>query len=89
LGALLSSEKKFAEAETVIRQGLGVDANSWRGHYELARALFGQNRAEEAEASAVQTLPGGSDFAPLYLLLGNIHIQKHDYAALKQDMETY
>ncbi len=73
----------------MIRQGLGVDANSWRGHYELARALFGQNRAEEAEASAVQTLPGGSDFAPLYLLLGNIHIQKHDYAALKQDMETY
>src|SRR4029077_18712120 len=52
LGAILDGRRKFAEAESVIRQGLDLDPDSWTGHYYLGMALFGLNRLQDAEQSA-------------------------------------
>ena len=41
LAALLTDSKRYAEAETIARKGVAADKSSWRGPFELARALSG------------------------------------------------
>jgi Carboxypeptidase regulatory-like domain/Tetratricopeptide repeat len=89
LASLFSDNGRYAEAEPVARQGLTLDSNPWSGHFELARALLGLKRPDDAEKSAAEARNRRPDFPPLHLLLANIHIQKHDYPALVADLDTY
>jgi tetratricopeptide (TPR) repeat protein len=89
LAALLTDKKHFEEAATTARQGISVDASSWRGPFELARALTALKQTEEAEKSAQQSRDLMPDNPPVYLLLANIHIQKKDYPALLRDLDDY
>ena len=75
LAALLSDLKRFPEAETSARKGISADKSSWRGPFELARALTALNQTEEAKKSAEQSRDLMPDNAPVYLLLANIHIR--------------
>src|SRR5271165_31068 len=52
LAALLTDTKRYAEAETISRKAISVDKSSWRGPFELARALIRMNQIDEAEKSA-------------------------------------
>ena len=79
LGAILDDQEKFAEAMTVIRNGLNLDPESWTGHYYLGLALFGLNRLEEAENSAREALLRKADFPKAHLLLADIHSREKDY----------
>jgi tetratricopeptide (TPR) repeat protein len=87
LGAILDDHKNFAEAESVIRKGLSLDPNSWRGHYYLALALFGLNRLADAEQSAQEALRRKPDFPEAQLLLSNIHSHEEDYRSLVSDLK--
>ena len=89
LSALLTDTKRYAEAETTARQGIATDSSSWRGPFELARALNALKRPEEAEKSAQQARDIMPDNPPVYLLLANIHIQRKNYAALIRDLDEY
>ncbi len=89
LAEILSDENRFAEAEQTARQAIAADTNSPRGHYELARALAGLKRDEEAEASAVKARDLQSDSPPVHLLLANIHRRLHNYPGLLQDLDAY
>jgi Flp pilus assembly protein TadD len=89
LAAILTDTKRFAEAETTARQGISIDATSWRGPFELARALNSLKRPEDAEKSAKQSRDLMPDNPPVYLLLANIHIQRKDYPALMRDLDEY
>ena len=89
LAALLTDTKRFAEAEASARQGISADSSSWRGPFELARALNALKRPEEAEKSAQQARDIMPDNPPVYLLLANIHIQRRDYPALLRDLDDY
>jgi tetratricopeptide (TPR) repeat protein len=89
LAAIESDTKRFAEAEPVARRGISVDASSWRGPFELARALTGLKKAEEAEKYAEKSRDLMPDNPPVYLLLANIHIQKKDYPGLVRDLDDY
>jgi Tfp pilus assembly protein PilF len=89
LASLLCDNQKFAEAEPLARRGLELDANAWRGHFELARTLLGLKRLEAAEKSAQEARTRNSAFPPLYLVLANIHINRRDYPALVEDLDTY
>ena len=89
LAAILSDTKRFAEAETMSRKGISVDSSSWRGPFELARALAALKKTDEAEKSAQQSRDLMPDNAPVYLLLANIHIQRKDYNALVRDLDDY
>ena len=86
LGAILDDHKNFAEAESVIRKGLSLDPDSWRGHYYLALALFGLNRLADAEQSAQQAFRRKPDFPEAQLLLSNIHSHEKDYRSLVSDL---
>ncbi len=89
LAAIYTDTKRFAEAEILARKGIAVDSSSWRGPFELARALNALKRPEEAEKNAQQARDLMPDNAPVYLLLANIHIQRKDYAALLRDLDAY
>ena len=88
LSGLLSDQKQYQEAETFARKALEVDGGSWRGPFELARALFGLKQTGEAEQRAVQARDLNPDNPEIYSLLANIHINRHDIAALAKDLDT-
>jgi tetratricopeptide (TPR) repeat protein len=89
LAAILTDMKRYEEAESVSRRGVSVDASSWRGPFELARALTALKKTDEAEKSAQKSRDLMPDNPPVYLLLANIHIQRKDYAALLRDLDDY
>ena len=89
LAAIMTDTKRFKEAETISRRGISVDSSSWRGPFELARALNALKQPEEAEKTAQQSRDLMPDNPPVYLLLANIHIQRKDYAALLRDLDDY
>ena len=89
LGSMLNNKKKFAEAQPLLRRGLELDRYDWHGHYELAHALLGSNRLDDAEAGAQQARTLRSDLPAVHLLLAEIHREKRDYAALLSDLDEY
>jgi protein O-GlcNAc transferase len=89
LGAILDEHEKFGEAESVIRRGLDLAEDSWRGHYYLALALFGLNRLVEAEESAREALRLKTDFPEAHLLLAEVHSREEDYRSLVSDLNEY
>jgi tetratricopeptide (TPR) repeat protein len=89
LAAIYTDTKRFAEAEALARKAITADTSSWRGPFELARALNALKKPEEAEKNALQARDLMPDNAPVYLLLANIHIQRKDYPALLRDLDDY
>ena len=89
LAGLLNNTKRFSEAEALSRQGVALEGSSWHGHFEMARALAGLKRPEEAEKSATQARDLKPDNPAVYLILANIHIQLRDYATLLKDLDSY
>lgn len=89
LGAILCNKQAFEEAEPLLRRGLELDANSWRGHFELARAEYGRKNLDVAEKDALEARTRKTGDPQVHLLLANIHIQKRNYAALLEDLDAY
>lgn len=89
LAGILNNTKRYSEAEPLARQGVALDASSWHGHFELARALNALKRPEDAAKSANQSRDLKPDNPAVYLLLANIHIQLRDRVALKKDLDDY
>src|ERR1700730_9903435 len=89
LAGLLNNAKRFPEAEALSRKGVELDQSSWHGHFEMARALSGLKRPEEAEKSATMARDLKPDNPAAYLVLANIHIQLRNYVALLKDLDTY
>ena len=89
LAALQTDTKHFTEAQDTARRGISVDSSSWRGPFELARALTALKQTDEAEKNALKSRDVMPDNPPVYLLLANIHIQRKDYPALLRDLDDY
>jgi tetratricopeptide (TPR) repeat protein len=89
LGAILDTQKKFAEAMTVIRKGLDLEPESWTGLYYQSLALFGLDRLEEAENNVREALRLKTDFPEAHLLLADIHSREEDYSSLVNDLTEY
>jgi len=89
LSMLLNDQNRSADAEPVARQALAAEPKAWRGHYELARALFSQQHVAEAEAAASTARDLKPENPDVYLLLSEIHRSTHNAPALLQDVNTY
>jgi tetratricopeptide (TPR) repeat protein len=89
LSGMLNNARRFSEAETLARKGVGLDPTSWRGHLELARALLGLKRLEDAEKDAIESRDLKPTNPSVYLILANIHIQRNDRAGLLKDLDGY
>ena len=89
LASLLAGQGKFAEAETLARQGLVDAPGNWAANYELARALMGLHHADDAEKCIREALKARPDMPDAYLLLANIHMNRSDDASLIQDLDNF
>ncbi|HXX21293.1 MAG TPA: tetratricopeptide repeat protein [Candidatus Acidoferrum sp.] len=90
LGVILCDDhKNFAEAETVIRDGLNIDPTDAAGHFALAWLLYTTNRLPEAEASARDSIFYAPNSPLPYALLAEIHLRENNRPALVQDLDTY
>lgn len=89
LGLLLCRRGEYAEAETVIRNGLDVDGGAATGHLFLSLVLFHMNRLEEAEKSAREALLRKPGFAGAYLVLADVHARRGEYGMQLHDLDAY
>ena len=89
LAAMLTEQRQFADSEKLLRAGLLMAPDAWNGQIELARVLLATNRFAEAEQSALAARKTKPDFAPVYILLANIHHQQGKNEAVLDDLNTY
>lgn len=89
LSALLCVQRKFAEAEPIIRKALELDPGFYPGHFTLAWALFGLNRLDEAEKNARETVLREPNLTLAHLLLADIYIRRPDYTAASGELGAY
>jgi tetratricopeptide (TPR) repeat protein len=89
LASVLSEQQKYADAEAAARQGVEGEPKSGAAHYELARALLGQGKSEEAETEAKASLEQTKNLPQNYLLLAGICANRGDTAAAIQDLDDY
>jgi hypothetical protein len=89
LASMFADKDRFAEAEPLARQGLAIQPDSYRGHYELARALFGEGLPVDAEQSALEAKKLQPGFARLYILLANIQLRLGRNESVIQNLDTY
>ncbi len=74
----------FGESEISYRKGVLKDSTSFAAQYDLASSLYRQERYDEAEKSlkAIEkAAPLNRDAASYYYNLGDVALQKQDYAA--------
>jgi tetratricopeptide (TPR) repeat protein len=89
IAALLTNDKKFVEAMESARVGLAIDADSWRGHFELARALLGVGQAEDAAKSIERARTLKPDYPDVHLVSANINLRRRDGLALLRDLDEF
>ena len=89
LAEMLNDQNRFMEAGPLARQAVIIQETSWRGYLALARSLAGLKRANEAEVCAFKSEALNPNDAQIFLVLGNIHIQQHKYAAVIKDFDNY
>jgi len=89
LAGLLNGGKRFSEAEATARQCLALDEASWHGHVELAQALFGLGKLDEALTNALRARDLEPKNPKTFLLLANVHGAERNYAAFMQDVDSY
>jgi tetratricopeptide (TPR) repeat protein len=89
LASMFNSEKRFSDAEPLLRKVIALDASSWRGQFELAAALSGLQRFGDALVSASAARDLKPDNPQIYLLLYNLHIRTDDFPAALRDTENY
>jgi hypothetical protein len=89
LSALLASEKRYADAEPLARKAVDIAPESWHAQSELAQALLGLDRADEAEKYAQAAAELQPNNSTLPLLLADIHMILHNDPALLDDLNKY
>jgi tetratricopeptide (TPR) repeat protein len=89
LGSMLCDHGEFAAAESPIRRGLELDPNSWVARLYLARALFGQQRWDEAEESAQELILLNPQVREAYLVLAGVHFHQNKEVAALNDLDEY
>lgn len=89
LATVLTDAKRYSEAETLARKAVELDGNSWQSQLQLARALYGLNRLDDAQQSADEAAKLQPDHAETYLVLANIHGKMLDYTRLVEDLNNY
>lgn len=89
LAEMLNDDGRFNDAQDFSRRCATQDDSSWRCDLELARSLAGLKHPADAEAVATKASELNPNNAGTFLVLGNIHIQEHKFAAVVKDFDTY
>jgi len=86
---LLNDTRDFVNAAPLARQDIALEDMTWRGYFQLARALLGLKQIPEAEKNARKAQQLNPQDRQIYVILTNIHIAKRDYPAVLDDIDSY
>ena len=89
MGYVFYLQGKTSEAESIIRRGLELDANSADGYVILGMTLLRQNRADEAEQSAREAVLRNPNLANAYLVLADACARKRNYREQIEGLDAY
>jgi tetratricopeptide (TPR) repeat protein len=89
LAILVLDKGQNAEGEKMARHGLELEPQSWKGEFELGRALLGEDRLADAQKSAEKSRTLNPNFPGVYRLLAIIHLRQKDNAAAIADLDAY
>lgn len=89
LADVLNDVGDYSNAVPLAKQVATLDASSWHGYFESARALLGLKQYKEAETNAKKAMELTPKNMQVYVILTNIHIGMHDYPSAVQDIDRY
>jgi tetratricopeptide (TPR) repeat protein len=87
LGEVCWRQKRYADAEKLLLEGLKLDDKAWHGQFTLARLYWEMGDVMKAAQPAGRTLQLKPDFAEAHLLAGNIllKLQQQQRAVMEYD----
>jgi len=85
----LCGQRKYAEAEPIIRRALELAPGLHPGKLILAWVLFGLNHLDQAERIDREVLVQDPTLAPAHLLLSDIYNRRSDYSAALSELDAY
>jgi outer membrane protein assembly factor BamD (BamD/ComL family) len=89
MAGLLNNKRAFDDALAIGKKGYAIDDNSWRGNFEIARALIGLKRGDEALPYAKKAVEADPANSQMYVVLMNANIASHDYPAALATIDTF
>jgi tetratricopeptide (TPR) repeat protein len=89
LADLYASQRRFPEAEDVIRAESKRNPAEGDPFFALARIYFDQGRMKEAEAAGLEAHSRSHRAADVHLLLAKIYLAANNYPALATQLQTY
>jgi tetratricopeptide (TPR) repeat protein len=89
MSMLLCSQRKYVEAEPIIRRAVELAPNVRPGKLILGWVLFGLKRVDQAERIDRDLLVQDPTLAPAHLLLSDIYNHRNDYAAALSELDAY
>jgi len=88
-GIILLNQKRLAEAEQAVKQGLTYASDSPIGYYYLGRISIEAGNAEQALASFDRAITSNPSFEPAYLAQAAFHESRQDKAKAIAVLEKY
>jgi len=89
MSMVLCGQRKYAEAEPIIRRALELAPGLHPGKLILAWVLFGLNHLDQAERIDREVLVQDPTLAPAHLLLSDIYNRRSDYSAALSELDAY
>jgi tetratricopeptide (TPR) repeat protein len=86
---LMNNKRDYADALSMARKGLALDDNAWRGNFEMARALNGLKRNDEAVPYAKKAAQLAPENAQMYVVLMNADLGAHDYPGAMAAIDSF
>ncbi|HLY62297.1 MAG TPA: tetratricopeptide repeat protein [Terriglobia bacterium] len=90
LGQMLNSQKRFADSERVLEEGVRRSPGSWQFYYQLGVANFGLSQITKAESQYQKVLElNPSPPAEFHVKLCDVYLREKAYGKAYSEMEQY
>jgi predicted Zn-dependent protease len=89
LADLYESQKRFQEAEEVLRRSMVKFPSEGDLHFAVARVYFDQNRWKEAEEAGLEAHSKRHRLADVHLLLAKIYLRFEKHPAVVAQLQLY
>lgn len=89
LGLISYEQNHYAESEKYLQTGLGMEPDSWFGHYQLGLTFFALGNYPQSETELRKAEELDLSFHEVHVRLGNLYLRKADAAKALAEFEKY
>jgi tetratricopeptide (TPR) repeat protein len=89
LGEVYSHQKKYSDAEKVLRDWLAIDDRSWQGHFALAHLYYVKGDLGRSARQVGLTIQLNGSFPDAHLLAANIHLKVNNRQDALEQFQEY